>query len=155
MGSAAGLRRSFSLRLLHQKIERQENAMDAAAARKADKEGLARAASLAFDTALASSSTAEASARQVLERPAKRMCKNSTIPLPSWTTGMIFSGSARYWCPQTLGWVTGYPHLSDPSHTQRFVMHLDTGNNANTCISQQAFEFLGLNFAASGFGRCH
>ena len=31
----------------------------------------------------------------------------STIPLPSWTTGRIFSGSAQYWLPATCGWVTG------------------------------------------------
>ena len=141
-GLAAGLRKSLALRMLQLKIEMQENALDAAIAKKADKEGLARAASQAFDAAMASKSSNPPG--QMLERPTKRL-RTSSIPLPSWTTGMIFSGSARYWRPETHGWVQGYPHVSDRSHTQRFILHLDTGNTAQTCISQQAFDFLGLN----------
>ncbi|CAE7818618.1 unnamed protein product [Symbiodinium sp. CCMP2592] len=139
VGSEANLQKSRDLHLLQQMIESQEHAIDSATAKKADKEGAARAAALALRPI-----AAEVAVGRAQEPPAKRMRGNVTIPLPSWTTGMIYSGSANYWCPRTHGWVKGYPHVADSSHMQRFILHLDSGNTADTCISRQAFEFLGL-----------
>eukprot|EP00933_Yihiella_yeosuensis_P082399 TRINITY_DN96264_c0_g1_i1.p1 TRINITY_DN96264_c0_g1~~TRINITY_DN96264_c0_g1_i1.p1 ORF type:complete len:365 (+),score=59.34 TRINITY_DN96264_c0_g1_i1:48-1142(+) len=152
-GSAARLRQSCAIRLLLKSIEKKENELDDASALRDGKESLARASTVAFNAALlreqrasASSSSGLSSTAPLLERPLKRpRTEASSLPLPTWTTGKIYSDSAKYWKPQSNGWIDGYAHASDPRRTQRFVFHLDTGNSGPTCIMRSTFEFLGLS----------
>lgn len=147
-GTGARLRQACTIRMLMKRIEMEENSLDDARAERDDKDGLARAAAFVFEQHLIANSvpSGRLATGPVLERPSKRARGTQfTIPLPSWTTGKIYSGSAQYWCPNTGGWVEGYPHLADPRRTQRFILHLDTGNSGYTCITRETFEYLGLS----------
>ncbi|CAE8612183.1 unnamed protein product [Polarella glacialis] len=116
----------------------QETLMRASAA-KEDKAG---AVELALDEALQPSASSSRSLTRVL--------------FPSWTTGSIYSNSAKYRHPATGqlrgGWVPGYPHREIRTVNQRFVLHFDSGNLSRTCISKTTFDFLGLASSAKKCG---
>jgi hypothetical protein len=168
-GTAARLRRSLAIGLLGARVRLQEDVIDDARALRDDKHGIAKAAGMAFDQALRleqqlrpqSSSSSATSTAPVLERPLKRTrTAGAVIPLPTWTTGKILSNGAAYWRPECKGWVnggwvSGYSHLADSSRSQRFVLHLDTGNSSLTCISKSTFDFLGLAETSERIGNQH
>eukprot|EP00928_Gymnodinium_smaydae_P054346 TRINITY_DN38131_c0_g1_i1.p1 TRINITY_DN38131_c0_g1~~TRINITY_DN38131_c0_g1_i1.p1 ORF type:complete len:461 (-),score=66.05 TRINITY_DN38131_c0_g1_i1:147-1487(-) len=69
---------------------------------------------------------------------AKRPRTEDPMMLPTWTTGKIFSARAGQF-------VDGYPHQASDARMQRFIVHFDTGNSAQTIISKVAFDYLGLS----------
>ncbi|CAE8686992.1 unnamed protein product [Polarella glacialis] len=127
--------------MLHAIGAKLDNLKGAWAATK-DAAGAANAVDLTLDEALQSSASSSGCAAT------EPLLLRALVEFPSWTTGSIYSDSARYWEPATNGWVQGYSQSASPAYKQRFVLHFDSGNLSHTCISKTTFDFLGLASSA-------
>jgi len=95
---------------------------------------------------------AESAKRERAEDMLKRIKQARVIRLPSWTEVMIAkAGSEATKSKRIEDFIHGYP-LSGDERVQRFIGHLDSGNQLVTLIRETAFKYLGLAKASTRKG---